>query len=208
MKLLFKTFNMAALLLAGLAVSNLTYAAEPTLDSIIKTADANGYVATSFADIASQSWNVAGTKLTFSLLSENTRWSGSQTFGFNLSGVNGTTTVFLGAANAGAVTSYTLTSPLTGIRFASNTDDGNNALQVATADNNFSGFGGDYQAFKTSSGNYVFAYEDWERNAKQGDYNDMVIGMSVSAVPEPETYALMLTGLALIGIARRRLSQM
>jgi len=38
-----------------------------------------------------------------------------------------------------------------------------------------------------------------------GDYDDLVVGVRVTAVPEPETYALMLAGLGAIGfIARRR----
>lgn len=37
------------------------------------------------------------------------------------------------------------------------------------------------------------------------DYDDMVVGLNVAAVPEPETYALILAGLGAIGfIARRR----
>jgi hypothetical protein len=37
------------------------------------------------------------------------------------------------------------------------------------------------------------------------DYDDMVIGLSITPVPEPETYALMLAGIGAIGfIARRR----
>ena len=37
------------------------------------------------------------------------------------------------------------------------------------------------------------------------DYDDMVIGLTVAAIPEPESYALMLAGLGAVGfIARRR----
>ena len=37
------------------------------------------------------------------------------------------------------------------------------------------------------------------------DYDDMVIGLKVTAIPEPETYALLLAGLGAVGfIARRR----
>jgi len=37
------------------------------------------------------------------------------------------------------------------------------------------------------------------------DYDDMVIGLRVTAIPEPETYALLLAGLGAVGfIARRR----
>ena len=36
------------------------------------------------------------------------------------------------------------------------------------------------------------------------DYDDMVVGLRVAAVPEPETYALMLAGLGAIGFIGRR----
>lgn len=37
-----------------------------------------------------------------------------------------------------------------------------------------------------------------------GDYDDMVVGLRVAAIPEPETYALLLAGLGAIGFVSRR----
>jgi hypothetical protein len=36
------------------------------------------------------------------------------------------------------------------------------------------------------------------------DYDDIVVGLRVAAIPEPETYALMLAGLGAIGFLQRR----
>ncbi len=67
-----------------------------------------------------------------------------------------------------------------------------------------SGSGGSFTPF-TDGGLYqiILGFNDGLR--VDADYNDMVIGLNVSAVPEPETYALLLAGLGAIGfIARRR----
>ncbi len=41
-----------------------------------------------------------------------------------------------------------------------------------------------------------------------GDYDDLIVGLKVVAIPEPETYALLLAGLGAVGfIARRRQRQ-
>jgi hypothetical protein len=39
------------------------------------------------------------------------------------------------------------------------------------------------------------------------DYNDMVVGVNISPVPEPQTYAMLLAGLGLIGFTARRRKQ-
>ena len=36
------------------------------------------------------------------------------------------------------------------------------------------------------------------------DYDDMVVGLKVTAVPEPETYALLMAGLGAVGFISRR----
>ena len=54
-----------------------------------------------------------------------------------------------------------------------------------------------------SSTNWLFAYED----GSDFDYNDMAVKVESinAAIPEPETYALMLAGLSAMGwVARRR----
>lgn len=50
---------------------------------------------------------------------------------------------------------------------------------------------------------YVIGFNDGRKI--DADYDDLVVGIKVSVVPEPETYALMLAGLGVMGfVARRR----
>ncbi len=53
---------------------------------------------------------------------------------------------------------------------------------------------------------YVIGYNDSGGNSVSlGDWDDFVIGVNVAAIPEPETYAMLLAGLGLMGfVARRR----
>ncbi|HEY3633581.1 MAG TPA: PEP-CTERM sorting domain-containing protein [Caldimonas sp.] len=56
--------------------------------------------------------------------------------------------------------------------------------------------------------NWLFSYEDGDATTGDFDYNDMAVKVeSIAAVPEPETYAMLLAGLGAMGfVARRRKS--
>lgn len=57
----------------------------------------------------------------------------------------------------------------------------------------------------TKGGEFDFVLGFNDGYKVDADYDDLVVGMKVSVVPEPETYALMLAGLGIMGfVARRR----
>ncbi|MFG6414528.1 PEP-CTERM sorting domain-containing protein [Roseateles sp. DC23W] len=106
-----------------------------------------------------------------------------------------TTTAFTGATSAGLLTN-------TGLSI------GNGAIAL--------GGGAEYEEYIGSrSGAASFtAYKaqvgdiaNWTHNAKNGNYATMVpdtTAFAVTAVPEPQTYALMLSGLLAVGLMARR----
>lgn len=50
---------------------------------------------------------------------------------------------------------------------------------------------------------YVIGYNDSAGAHKMGDWDDQVIGVNLSPVPEPETWAMLLGGLGLLGFVAR-----
>lgn len=56
---------------------------------------------------------------------------------------------------------------------------------------------------------FILGYNDSAGAATLGDWDDFVVGVNFVAapIPEPETYAMMLAGLGLLGIAARRRKQ-
>jgi hypothetical protein len=56
--------------------------------------------------------------------------------------------------------------------------------------------------FGANTFDYVLGYNDSYHHA---DWDDLVIGVNIAPIPEPETYAMLLAGLGLMGfVARRR----
>jgi hypothetical protein len=54
---------------------------------------------------------------------------------------------------------------------------------------------------------YVIGYNDSAGASTLGDWDDFVIGVNLSPIPEPETYAMLIAGLGLLGFAARRRTQ-
>ncbi|MCW7539930.1 PEP-CTERM sorting domain-containing protein [Aquabacterium sp. A7-Y] len=52
---------------------------------------------------------------------------------------------------------------------------------------------------------FILAFNDGATH--DADYDDLVVGLSLAPVPEPETYALMLAGLGALGFMARRRKQ-
>ena len=50
----------------------------------------------------------------------------------------------------------------------------------------------------------MIGYNDSAGSASLGDWDDFVVGVNLSPIPEPETYAMLLAGLGLLGFAARR----
>lgn len=179
---------MAAAVISAASMSSSAFAgpAEPSLTSILAGIESGTWTqVASFDDLLGQSWNAAGTTLTFNFVSENTAWAPYQTFSI----VDGSSSdlIFKGSDTNGATKTYTLTDVLYSYFFGETNPTANFIKNKS-------------KVFVSESGKYAFAHEDWTDN----DYNDMVVSMTVSAVPEPETFAMMLAGLGFVGFAARK----
>lgn len=117
--------------------------------------------------------------------------------------VNGTSLHESDAIGTSITGPMTMGSMLDFTFFASGGDDVANGV-VTSGHSTFALLGRDV---KTSAGTfaYVVGYNDSYRH---DDWDDFVIGINPTAVPEPSSYAMLLAGLGVIGFAsRRRLSR-
>lgn len=90
--------------------------------------------------------------------------------------------------------------------------EGNTGLYAYNVGNNWApktsiGLIGTDMTIKGSTYAYVIGYNDSAGSATLGDWDDFVIGVNVAPIPEPETYAMLLAGLGLMGFVARRRKQ-
>lgn len=163
---------------------------EPTLKSILKTEASGKWTELSFADLVKSSWNVEGTTLNFSLISENADFASKNSFLIKDDGAS--TVVFAGNATPTyhSTFSYVLQDELSKVYFKTGSESSNKYKIY----------------FNNSAKEYAFAYEDIKGSSSDNDYNDMVVTMrvTIAAVPEPESAAMLMAGLGLMGVVARR----
>ena len=181
----FKQHAIAAGLALTALFSSSAFASEPTIQQILGS---DWDVVTDFN--ALPSWNTVGTTLKFTLTSENTANAATQSFGIVDGGF---VSIFTGGDTASSPSFiHTITSGLTNAVFSGNYSpvlfNGSN-LGTATIQ------------IWTNGTSYALGFEDWTDH----DFQDMVV--TISAVPEPETYAMLLAGLGLMGFVARRKQQ-
>lgn len=90
--------------------------------------------------------------------------------------------------------------------------EGNTNKFAYNVDNNWAtgtsiGLIGTNMMFNGKEYAYVIGYNDSAGSATLGDWDDFVIGVNVAPIPEPETYAMLLAGLGLMGFVARRRKQ-
>lgn len=137
----------------------------------------------------------------YELLAEETSGASTQTFS-----VNGKT-VFGASATVGATAFSSGPIALSSFAFNSNVG-GQHRVSTSPGNTPLLDHSGEYLIFqsKATPTTFALAYEDDYRvlSLTHGDFNDMAVRLSVAAVPEPETYAMMFAGLGAIGVIARR----
>lgn len=196
-----KSVSVSALIMAVNSVNAHAFLfaspSEPTIESILDAQESGSWSSLNLSDILGASWNVAGTSLSFSLVSENASYNLFQT----LSLYDGSTseTIFEGVDSPNKTAAYTLTSDLTNFEFKTN-------FFLVSELNKYKIF------ISPTKSLYALAYDDTPNFTPSLDYNDMVVTFKVKTVavptpvPEPETLGMLLAGLGLMSVRLRNRS--
>ena len=129
----------------------------------------------------------------------------TNTFTFSLAGGTLNNKGALNAFVSGPVSAGALNFTFADLAAGTTVGNGGNAVNDFTTYAVLGNYAGAVFTPATLGGAYdlILGFNDGLR--VDADYDDMVVGLKVVAIPEPETYALLLAGLGAVGfIARRR----
>jgi len=134
------------------------------------------------------------------MIEEIAGYRDTNTFGYYTMG-GGLTEIFSGSDGVGATESFTL-SPAAEFGFYLGVPRTSNTFYTEASKNANEIHAAIFQV--DNSNTYILGFEDLRLTNTDADYQDMIVKVTINQVPEPSTMLLIGTGLAGLGLLRRR----